>query len=97
MMRLVYLLSGAVFGWILHQAQVTDYDKIVNMFLLRDLHLMGVMGAAIATAALGLWLLRRRAKGAALGGPIEVKPKPMRPWLLAAGALFGVGWALTGT
>ena len=90
MARVCYLLFGVLFGYILHQARVTDYDAIVGMFLIRDLHLMGVMGVAIGVSAVGLFLLRRS------GRPNEVKPKPSHRWIMLAGALFGAGWALTG-
>ena len=97
MKSLLFAAFGALFGFILHQAQVTNYDKIVGMFLLDDPHLMGVMGAAIGVAAAGLFILRRARARAVAGGEIDVKPKPMRPWILAAGMLFGAGWALSGT
>jgi hypothetical protein len=90
MSRILYLLAGALFGWLLHQARATDYDTIVGMFRLKDLHLMGVMGVAIGVTAVGLFALKRA--GLASG----VHPKPMRKWILVAGMMFGVGWALTG-
>lgn len=96
MMKIVYLLAGAVFGFILHQSRITDYTTIVNMFRLKDLHLMGVMGAAIGTAALGLFFLRRAGRPAVLGGAIEIRPKPMKKGIFLAGLVFGAGWALSG-
>ena len=95
-MNLAALLFGLAFGFVLSRARATDYDTISAMFRFRDLHLMGVMGIAIATAAIGLAILKRRARGAVLGGPIEVQPKPPQPRLLAAGLVFGTGWALSG-
>lgn len=90
MNRLVTLLFGVAFGYVLHQSRATDYDAITRMFRFQDFHIMGVMGAAIATSALGLFALRRS------GRAHEVKTKPAHCWTLAAGALFGAGWALTG-
>jgi hypothetical protein len=90
MRRVLHLAFGALFGWLLHQARATDYDAIAGMFRFTDLHLMGVMGVAIGTAAIGLFALRRS------GRPNEVKPKPSHRWIVAAGAIFGAGWALTG-
>lgn len=96
MNRLAYLAAGAVFGFILHQARVTDYDTITAMFRLQDLHLMGVMGVAIGVSAAGLWLLRRTGARAVSGSPIEVHPKPMARGVFVGGLVFGAGWALTG-
>jgi hypothetical protein len=92
MRGLLYVLSGALFGFLLSRARATDYDAIAGMFLFRDLHLMGVMGSAIGTAALGFLLLRR-------GGwtSPDFKPKLLHAGVVAGGLLFGVGWALSGT
>jgi hypothetical protein len=95
-MRFAALLFGAGFGFVLSRARATDYDTITGMFRLRDFYLVGVMGVAIAVAAIGLAVLKRQRRSAVLGGPIEVHPKPAQPGLFAAGLVFGTGWAVTG-
>jgi uncharacterized membrane protein YedE/YeeE len=95
-MGLRFLLSGAVFGFLLSRGRLTDYDTMMGMFRLTDLHVMGVMGVAIPVAAIGLFLLRRGRVRAATGGEIEVHPKPDHRWTPVAGLVFGAGWALTG-
>jgi uncharacterized membrane protein YedE/YeeE len=97
MNRLVYLAFGVGFGFILHQSRVSDYDTILALLRLKDFHAMGVLGVGIATSTLGLFVLRRSRVGAALGGPIELHPKPMRKGILFGSLLFGAGWGLTGT
>jgi hypothetical protein len=94
MRAILYVLSGALFGFLLRQARATDYDAIVGMFLFRDLHLMGVMGTAIGTAAVGLLLLRRRA---GLAASSDFKPKALNAGVVGGSLVFGVGWALSGT
>jgi len=94
MRAMFYVLCGAVFGFLLRQARATDYDAIAGMFLFRDFHLMGVMGTAIATAAIGLALLRRRAGG--MASP-DFKPKVLNRGVVAGSVIFGVGWCLSGT
>jgi len=65
MKPLAFLASGAVLGFLYSMARATDAATIVGMFRLTDLHLFGVIGAAIATAALGIALLKRSgARGA---------------------------------
>ena len=95
-MRALFLACGALFGFLLVAARASDFDAILGMFLLTDLHLYGVIGVAIGVAALGLRVLRSRASGALLGGAVGVTPKPARPGILAAGLVFGAGWALSG-
>lgn len=95
-MNALFLAAGVVFGFLLSRAGVTDYGRMMALFRLQDFHVAGVMGVAIAVSALGLaWLLRSRSR-AAIGCPIELGSKPMRPRLFASSLVFGVGWALTG-
>jgi uncharacterized membrane protein YedE/YeeE len=96
MKRAVFLVFGALFGFLLSRARATDYVAIENMFLLRDLHLFGVIGVAIATAAVGLFVLRRAHAHAWAGGPVSLKTKPFTRGVFAGGLVFGVGWALSG-
>ncbi len=92
------LVFGMVFGYILSNAGATDYDVIANMFLLRDFHLMGVMGIAILLAGLGMfWIRRLRDPRALSGAAVVIEPKPRTRGNLWGGLLFGVGWGLTGT
>lgn len=97
MKTLVFLLSGAVFGFFLSAARATDYTAIHGMFLLKDLHLFGVIGVAVATAALGLWLVKRAGSRTFGGAPIALATKPYHKAVFAGGLVFGVGWALSGT
>jgi hypothetical protein len=44
-----FQLFGALFGFVLSRARVTDYDAMAAMFRLADFHVVGVIGSAIAT------------------------------------------------
>ena len=88
---------GVLFGFILSRVGATSYDAIAGMFLLQDLHLVGVIGVAIATSALGFVLLRRAGGRARNGAPLALQKKPGQRGLVVGGLLFGVGWALAGT
>jgi uncharacterized protein len=95
-MGLFFLLFGVAFGFALSRARATDYDTIISMFRLTDLHLVWVMVVAIAVAAVGLAILRRRRAHALVGCAIDIHPKAMQRGILPAGLIFGMGWALTG-
>lgn len=91
-----FLVFGTLFGFALSRARATDYDTIGAMFRFTDLHLMFVIGLAIATAALGFWLLRRAGNQTLSGQPIELRKKPWHRGAIWGGLLFGAGWALSG-
>lgn len=92
-----FLLFGAVFGFVLSRVGATRFDTVAEMFLLEDLHLMGVIGVAVALAAPALMWLRRRGIAGPAECEITLKPKPRKSGNLAGGLLFGAGWAITGT
>lgn len=93
--RLLYLALGTAFGFVLHRSGATDYDTVQGMFLLRDFQLWGVIATAVAITAPGLWLLQRHGRTAA-GAPLTVKPKARSRGNWIGGAIFGVGWSITG-
>jgi uncharacterized membrane protein YedE/YeeE len=97
MKPLAFLASGAAFGFLLSMARATDAAAIVGMFRLTDLHLFGVIGSAIATAALGIALLKRSGARTADGQSISLQPKPYHRAVLAGGVIFGVGWGISAT
>ena len=91
-----YLAWGAVFGFILSRSGAARFDYINGMFLLTDFTLYGVIGGAIAVAMPGFWLLQRAQKAGRVKG-IPFPRRRMTPGTLPGAALFGAGWAATGT
>jgi uncharacterized membrane protein YedE/YeeE len=92
-----HLAFGALFGFVLSRAGATDYDAILGMFRLSDLHLLGVIGLAVGVSALGIALARRLGAKARNGEPLRLEQKPMTRGLVLGALLFGVGWAVSGT
>ncbi|HEY5038981.1 MAG TPA: DUF6691 family protein [bacterium] len=91
-----YLFFGILFGYFLSKSRASDYDTIVDMFWLKDFHLYGVIGTAIAVTALGLFLLRKNKKQTISGKAWDWKTSAIEPERLTGALLFGIGWALTG-
>jgi uncharacterized membrane protein YedE/YeeE len=86
------LVLGALFGWALHKAGLTQYARIVNVYRLRDWTVIQFMLSALLVGAVGIQ------GGAALGLTQTALPVPPT-WLLAnlaGGAIFGVGMASAG-
>jgi uncharacterized membrane protein YedE/YeeE len=93
-----YLVLGCLFGIVLVKSEVVSWYRINEMFRFQSFHMYGILGSAVGVAAMGLAVLRRTGATALTGEAIRVQPKQMgggyRYWL--GGALFGIGWALTG-
>jgi uncharacterized membrane protein YedE/YeeE len=94
-MSVLIFVLGVVFGFALSRGGASDFDFIQRMFLLESFQLYGIIGTAVAVALPGLWWLKRRGKTAA-GQAIHLTDKPRHGGTVLGGALFGVGWAMTG-
>lgn len=90
-----YAVLGAAFGWTLSRSGAADYGFVQRMFRFESFQLYGILGSAVATTFVGLALLRRRGRTLS-GAPIDVRPKAVNAGNLVGGALFGVGWSITG-
>jgi uncharacterized protein len=90
--HLPYLFWGLGFGLIISRAGATRFDYIRDMFLLRSPRLYFVIGGAIAVALpLFAWLKASGPKG------LPWPHRRLTPGTLPGAAVFGVGWAVTGT
>lgn len=94
------LAAGLVFGLGLILSGMVNPAKVLNFLDVAgtwDPSLAFVMAGAIAVAAPGFWLIRRRA--APLAETRFHVPPPDAPpdrRLLAGAAVFGIGWGLAG-
>jgi uncharacterized membrane protein YedE/YeeE len=92
--RLTAFLVGGVFGLTLSWSGMTDPDVLRNGLLFRDAYLMLFFASALATAFVGLRILRARRVRSVLGGePLSWSTvRPERRHVVGS-ALFGIGWA----
>lgn len=95
MMTLFFLLSGALFGFVLSRSGAGDYDYIQGMFLFERFQLYGIIGTAVVLTSIGLLILKRYGRTIA-GATIEIDRKPFNRGTIVGSALFGIGWSLTG-
>ena len=96
MLRLVFLLLGTAFGYILIRAGVSSYDVIRDMFLFKSWHMYGVLGVAVPVSFLGVQLWKRLKRQPLLGGETEWQVEKFSRNHVVGGLISGAGWALTG-
>lgn len=82
---------GAAFGWMLHRSGLTHYERIVDLYRLRDMTVMKFMLSALATAA----VLIEAASTVGLAAWIPTPPTRVAANLVG-GIVFGVGMAGAG-
>lgn len=91
-----YTLAGFYFGIVLVKSEVISWFRIQEMFRFQSFHMYGIMGSAVVTAALSVWLIKKFKIKSAENEPIAIAPKKFHKGLVPGGLLFGIGWALTG-
>ncbi|TVR60732.1 MAG: YeeE/YedE family protein [Gemmatimonadales bacterium] len=97
-----YLLIGMYLGIIFVQSEVVSWFRIQEMFRFQSFHMYGIIGMAVAVAAVSVQIIKRMGLTSATGEPIKLSPKQWgdsripgaRYWI--GGTLFGIGWALLG-
>lgn len=91
-----YVVAGFFFGIVFVKAEIVSWFRIQEMFRLQSFHMYGIIGSAVVTAAIGLWVIRRFNVKTIYGEEIVVNVKPYNKGVVIGGLLFGLGWAITG-
>ena len=90
-------VGGLTFGFGLGFSHMARPEVVVNFLLFEDLGLPFVMfGAAIVSGVAFAVLPRVRDAAPLTGTPYERRLKPFDRNVLVGGAIFGVGWGLSG-
>jgi uncharacterized membrane protein YedE/YeeE len=93
--RVAAFAVGAVFGLTLSWSGMTSPDVLRDGLLFRDAYLMLFFASALATAFVGLRLLKVvQARAVLTGEPVAwTTVRPRREHVIGS-VLFGVGWAV---
>jgi uncharacterized membrane protein YedE/YeeE len=84
------LITGVLFGLLLQQGRILRFEKQLGAMLLRDMTIFKFMLSAVIVGMIGITLLVQT-------GQIAYSHKALNLGaLLVGGAIFGVGWAITG-
>jgi len=83
--RLLGLPIGIAFGVVLSWSGMTSPDVIRGALLFEDSYLFLFFGSAVATASIGLLLLRR-------AGRVTWTPERIERRHITGSLIFGVGW-----
>jgi uncharacterized membrane protein YedE/YeeE len=94
--NLKYLIVGVVFGIVFVKAEVVSWFRIQEMFRLQSFHMYGVIGTAVITGMISVWLIKRFKVKTMYGEQIEFQAKKFSKGQIYGGLLFGLGWAMTG-
>lgn len=94
--QLKYVLIGAFFGILLVKSEVISWYRIQEMFRLQSFHMYGVIGSAVVTGMISVWIIRKLKLKTVYGEPVRFSMKSFNKGQVIGGLIFGFGWALTG-
>ena len=93
----VIFIGGLIFGFGLALSQMAHPEVVLSFLQLVDLGLLFVMGGATVVAGLAFAIGTRRVKTAPLtGAAYGLRERSLDRNVLVGGAIFGVGWGLSG-
>ena len=94
--KMGFLLFGIFFGFVLSRSGASEYNFIYQMFTGENMKLALLIGTAIITGAIGMMVLKLAGNKDVKGTKIRIDNKPLTRNTVFGGALFGIGWAMTG-
>ncbi|WP_407486685.1 DUF6691 family protein [Elizabethkingia anophelis] len=94
--NLKYMLVGILFGIIFVKSEVVSWFRIQEMFRLQSFHMYGIIGSAVLTGMISVWIIKKFNIKTIHGESISIAPKQFNKGQIYGGLLFGFGWAITG-
>lgn len=93
-----FLIAGILFGFILSKSEVISWFRIQEMFRFQAFHMYGIIGSAVVLGVIIVQLIKKFHIKSTEGTEITIIPKDKSvARYLIGGAIFGMGWALTGS
>ena len=94
--NLKFLFAGILFGIILLKSEVISWFRIQEMFRLQSPQMFLVLGSAVVTGVISVWIIKKLKLKTINGQEITFPVKKFQKGQVFGGLMFGFGWALTG-
>lgn len=94
--NLRYLVLGILFGITAVKSEIISWFRIQEMFHFQSFHMYGVIGTAVITGAISIFIIKKLKLKTIDGQEISIEGKPLNKGTVIGGLMFGFGWALTG-
>src|SRR4051794_32291304 len=93
---LKYVIAGLLFGILLVKGEVVSWFRIQEMFRFQSFHMYGVIGSAVVTGIISVYIIKRFQIKSIDGEKISFPVKSFHMGQIFGGLIFGFGWAMTG-
>lgn len=92
-----FLFVGIIFGIVMTKSEALSWYRIQEMFRFQSFHMYGIIGTAVISGVIGVFLIKKFKVRDITGAPIQFFPKEKSiVRYLIGGTIFGLGWALSG-
>ena len=91
-----FLLMGMYLGILFIKSEVASWQRVHDMFLLKEAYMYLIISLAIGVAMLSMFVIKYFGIRSVDGKPVKYEPKPYHTGVIIGGMLFGAGWAITG-
>ncbi|RZK79086.1 MAG: YeeE/YedE family protein [Pedobacter sp.] len=94
---LKYILTGILLGIVMTKSEAISWYRIQEMFRFQSFHMFGIIGTAVVLGIISVYVIKKTGLKDVSGQPIKFYDKDLG-WkkYIFGGAIFGLGWALTG-
>ncbi len=96
MKKIIYLIMGILFGWLLTKSEALSWFRIQEMFRFQSFHMYGIIGSAVLVGMTSLLLIKKYSPKSLNGNEITIPKKSFNKGTLIGGLIFGMGWAMAG-
>jgi uncharacterized protein len=96
LVNIKFFIAGIIFGILLIKGEVVSWFRIQEMFRLQSFHMYGIIGSAIITGIISIFLIKKLKAKTINKEQIKINPKKFHKGYIYGGLIFGSGWAITG-
>jgi len=89
-------MAGLLFGIVVVKSEVISWFRIQEMFRLQSFHMYGVIGSAVITGMISVFIIRKFHIKTLEGATVQIHEKKFNKGQIYGGLIFGMGWAITG-
>jgi len=96
MNKIISIIFGIAFGFVLTKSEVISWFRIQKMFNLEESYMYFVMGVAILVSIISVQLLKKVGVKSLNNEELNLNGKVLNKGTIIGGLIFGIGWAITG-
>lgn len=96
MNKIISILLGITFGFILTKSEVISWFRIQKMFQFEEPYMYLIIGTAVIVGSISVIILKKFEVKSVAKEELDFSGKIFNKGTILGGIIFGIGWAITG-